>query len=101
MTTGGSCETRKLRNADYRAHVPTLYVGARGVQSFVARALLAACCAHDGRVVGVANCLPSTVADCLLSAVILVFDTRCLLLHVKPAHWAQICPLEDWPHTAT
>ena len=66
---GGSCQTRKLRNADPRAHAPTLYIGARGVESVVACVLPAASCTHDVLVGAVANFLPSTVAKFLLLAI--------------------------------
>ena len=63
VAAGGSCETRKLRNADCNDRVPTLYFGARGFESTVVFAMLAACAARARHVVAVANFLPSTVAD--------------------------------------
>ena len=60
---GGSYETRKLRNANSRAHTPTLYIGAGGLKLEVVRALLTPSCAHDFRIVVVANFLPSTIAN--------------------------------------
>ena len=63
VAAGGSRETRKLRNADFREHAPTLNIGARGFELWIALALFAALIAHARHVVAVANFLPSTVAD--------------------------------------
>ena len=67
VTAGGSCETRKLRNADCNTHASTLNIGVRGFWSTVACALFAACATYAGHVGAVANFLPSTVADSLSS----------------------------------
>ena len=60
---GGSCETRKLRNAEFCAHSSTLHLEVRGVPSAVVLAMLAALFTPGSRKNVVANFPSSTVAD--------------------------------------
>ena len=95
LPRGGRAKHENYATPTPRAHAPTLYIGARGVESVVACVLLAASCTHDVLVGAVANFLPSTVANFLLLAIAVISSYMCLCAAAsvfKRSLCACVCP---------